>query len=317
MHVIGLILISFLTLVEFNVENLFDTEHDSLKNDLEYTPESNLRWTTQRYWQKLNNIGTAIIACGEDAPSGALPDLIAMAEVENDNVMHDLTKRSVLRNAGYEYIMTDSPDERGIDVALVYQPLAFAPINSRSLRVDTFPGRGPTRDILYVSGRVANDDTLHLFIVHAPSRRGGEEASRPFRLSVAVKVGEAIDSIRTISPKAKIIVTGDLNAYSTDASLAKYGSFELEDVSRHAEGRNGAGGTYRYKGEWNSLDHVLVSRPLQSCVLDVFVCDNPFLTEPDETYGGVKPRRTYNGYKYNRTGTSDHLPLVTVLKLDK
>lgn len=103
-----------------------------------------------------------------------IPDLIALCEVENDTVMRDLTKRSLLRNANYEYIVTNSPDERGIDVALIYYPIHFQPIKHYPIRVKPCEGMRPTRDILYVSGRIITDDTLHIFVVHAPSRYGGE-----------------------------------------------------------------------------------------------------------------------------------------------
>ena len=120
-----LILSSLLTFVELNCENLFDTRHDSLKNDVEFLPEGSYKWTPYRYWSKLNHLGQEIVA-----QSDLIPDFVAMCEVENDSVMFDLTKRSLLRNAGYEYVMTSSPDERGIDVALLYQPASFALLHS-------------------------------------------------------------------------------------------------------------------------------------------------------------------------------------------
>lgn len=98
-----------LTVVELNVENLFDTHHDSLKRDEDFLPEGRYRWTPSRYWRKLNRLGQTIIACGTDTTRWELPDLVALCEVENDTVLHDLTRRSLLRRAGYEYVMTDSP----------------------------------------------------------------------------------------------------------------------------------------------------------------------------------------------------------------
>lgn len=314
MTMLTLLLATLLTLVEFNVENLFDTKHDSLKQDMAFTPKGDYRWTATRYRTKIDNLSAAIIAAGEGS-GGKLPDLIAMVEVENDSVMTDLTRHSELRNARYEYLMTNSRDARGIDVALLYNPTAFAPIASRSLQVDSFPGRGYTRDVLYVAGRTATSDTLHLFIVHAPSRRGGAVATQPYRLAVAEVVGNAIDSLKGIHPTANIIVTGDLNAYATDASLQTYEAFGLTNTTATAVGRNGAEATYRYSGEWKSLDHVLVSESLATKVTDAVVVDNPFLLEEDERYGGVKPRRMYNGRKYNATGTSDHLPLRVTFRL--
>ena len=110
---------TFFTFVELNCENLFDCNHDSLKNDTEFLPDGSYRWTRTRYWRKLNHIGQAVLACGDGQDGWQLPDMVALCEVENDTVMRDLTRRSLLRSARYEYVMTDSPDERGIDVALM------------------------------------------------------------------------------------------------------------------------------------------------------------------------------------------------------
>lgn len=126
-----LLLSGFLTFVELNCENLFDYHHDESKDDTEYLPEATRHWTKKRYWQKLNNIAQELLSCSDDG----IPDLIALCEVENDSALIDLTKRSLLRNAGYEYLMTNSPDLRGIDVALLYSPFTFAPIRSYSIRV--------------------------------------------------------------------------------------------------------------------------------------------------------------------------------------
>lgn len=199
-----LILSSLLTFVELNCENLFDTRHDSLKNDVEFLPEGSYHWTPYRYWHKVNHLGQEIVA-----QSNSIPDFVAMCEVENDSVMFDLTKRSLLRNAGYEYVMTSSPDERGIDVALLYQPASFALLHSHSIRIKPLPDTRPTRDILYASGLIITGDTLHVFVVHAPSRRGGEQVSRPYRLQVASQLAEAVDSVYAISRDAKIIIAGD------------------------------------------------------------------------------------------------------------
>ena len=202
---ISLLLASLFTLIELNCENLFDTRHDSLKNDTEFLPEGSHHWTRTRYWHKLNDIGREIIALGEDSAGWRLPDVVAMCEVENDSVMYDLTRRSLLRKARYEYLMTDSPDERGIDVALMYNPVTFRPLFHHALRVPLLPDMRPTRDILYVAGVAGTADTLHLLVVHAPSRMGGERASRPFRLQVARRLIAAIDSIRLLQPDAQIL----------------------------------------------------------------------------------------------------------------
>lgn len=302
-----------LLIVELNTENLFDTTHDSLKNDYDFLPDGNYHWSRHRYWQKVNRIGQTIIACG-DGPKWRLPDLVALCEVENDSVLMAITKRSLLRKARYEYIMTHSPDERGIDVALLYSPFSFAPVGSQSIRIIPVAGMKPTRDILYVKGRVITGDTLHVFVVHAPSRSGGEAQSRPYRLHVATVLANAIDSVYSSSPEAKVIVTGDFNDYSNSPSLQLLYVHGLKNVSSEAKGHNGAKATYRYHGEWRSLDQMLVSRNLKDNVAGCWIGDYPFLLEPDEKYGGVKPHRNYYGPRYNN-GFSDHLPLVMELIL--
>lgn len=302
-----------LLIVELNTENLFDTTHDSLKNDYDFLPDGNYHWSRHRYWQKVNRIGQTIIACG-DGPKWRLPDLVALCEVENDSVLMAITKRSLLRKARYEYIMTHSPDERGIDVALLYSPFSFAPVGSQSIRIVPVAGMKPTRDILYVKGRVITGDTLHVFVVHAPSRSGGEAQSRPYRLHVATALANAIDSVYSSSPEAKVIVTGDFNDYSNSPSLQLLYAHGLKNVSSEAKGHNGAKATYRYHGEWRSLDQMLVSRNLKDNVAGCWIGDYPFLLEPDEKYGGVKPHRNYYGPRYNN-GFSDHLPLIMELIL--
>lgn len=321
-----LLLLSLFTFVELNCENLFDCRHDSLKNDTEFLPEGSYCWTPTRYWQKLNRVGQTIISCGEpqiseqsngdsNPQSWHLPDLVALCEVENDSVIHDLTKRSLLRNARYEYVMTNSPDERGIDVALLYSPISFRLVKSHSVRVNPIKGMRPTRDILYAEGIIASGDTLHVVAVHLPSRRGGERSSRPFRMAAASRVAAIVDSIyNNVSPEAKIIIAGDFNDYTRSSSLQLLCSKDMTDISSNATGRNGAKGTYRYKGEWASLDHIIVSRKLLPLVVGCNVNDANFLIEPDGQYSGVKPRRNYIGPRYNN-GFSDHLPLVATFRM--
>lgn len=309
-----LLLSSFLTFVELNCENLFDCKHDSLKNDYEFLPTSERKWTPRRYWRKLDNIGRTIISCTPDTVTYQLPDLVALVEVENDSVLNDLVHRSLLRNAGYDYVMTSSPDERGLDVALLYQPFSFQLLQSYPLRVAPIEGMRPTRDILYVSGRDMSGDTLHVFVVHAPSRYGGERETRPFRRVVASRLMQSIDSLYALSPNARILVAGDFNDYVGDASLRYLEDNGMVHISVKAMGSHGARATYRFQGLWASLDHIFVSPSLSVDRDTCYVNDLPFLLEEDKKYGGVKPYRTFNGFRYRR-GFSDHLPLVARFRL--
>jgi len=299
---LSLLLTGFLTLVELNCENMFDCQHDSLKDDVEWMPEGKRKWTPARYWRKLNHIGQEILSCQQEG----VPDLVALVEVENDSCLFDLTRRSLLRGAGYEYLMTQSPDVRGIDVALLYQPMTFHPICYDYLDVTPLEGMRPTRDILYVKGETLKGDTLHIFVVHAPSRFGGEKQSRPNRQLVADRL---IGVVRQLPADAKVIIAGDFNDGATDPALRFLEDNGLHNVTAKATGSHGAKATYRYQGVWQSIDHVFVSTVLVDFVDKSFINDAPFLLEEDKKYGGVKPLRTYNGYRYQR-GFSDHLPLV-------
>lgn len=289
-----------LTLVELNCENLFDIRHDSLKQDTDFMPDGPRRWTPRRYWQKLSSIAQELLAC-----SDGLPDLVALTEVENDTVMRDLCRRSLLRNAGYRYLMTESDDVRGIDVALLYQPVAFRPICYETIPIAP-PKKDmrPTRDILYVKGETLSG-ILHVFVIHSPSRYGGEKESRPYRMAVARKLAEAIAAIG----EADIVVAGDFNDYTNSPSLRFLNSTGLHNLTADKQGANGAKGTYRYKGEWRSLDHILASPQLAERLDTAYIYDAPFLLEDEPKYGGKRPFRTYYGFKYTG-GSSDHLPLV-------
>lgn len=310
------LLLQSLMFVSFNVENLFDCEHDSLKNDMEWLPEGKNHWNKKRYWKKVNHLAQEIIACGETEEGWQLPDLVALCEVENDTVMRDLTRRSPLRNARYEYVMTDSPDPRGIDVALMYSPFSFSLVEYKSFRVKPLKGMHPPRDILYVKGTLMGGDTLHVFVVHAPSRTGGELITRNHRVVVAQRLCATMDSIRCYSPDAKILVAGDFNDVRESPSLLMLQAHDLQDISMNAKGKHGALGTYRYQGEWGSLDHIFVSDSLMKCLSDCRVFDAPFLLEEDEKYGGMKPYRTYLGPRYVG-GFSDHLPLIARFRFQR
>ena len=300
-----LLLSGFLTFVELNCENLFDYHHDEGKDDTEYLPEATRHWTKKRYWQKLNNIAQELLSCSDDG----IPDLIALCEVENDSALIDLTKRSLLRNAGYEYLMTNSPDLRGIDVALLYSPFTFAPIRSYSIRVTPVEQMRPTRDILYACGQTVSGDMLHVFVVHFPSRFGGEKYSRPFRQAAADRLCQSIDSIQTVTSEPKILIAGDFNDGDVSLVIKQIEQHDILNLTKEASAPKGVHGTYRYKGQWESIDHILGSPSISNKVGAAFIHAPEFLLEEEKRYGGYRPRRTYNGPRY-QPGYSDHLPLV-------
>lgn len=306
---LSLLLSGFLTLVELNCENLFDYFHDEGKQDEEYLPDATRHWNKKRYWRKLNHTAQTLLSASDDG----IPDLIALCEVENDSVMRDLTKRSLLRNAGYEYLVTQSPDLRGIDVALLYSPFTFSPIQSYPLRVKPVENMRPTRDILYVSGLIPSGDTIHVFVVHLPSRFGGERYSRPFRQAAAERLCQSVDSIQSVTPMPKILIAGDFNEEADGPVMRQICSHAICPLTKDARGANGVLGTYRYKGEWGSIDHILGSPYIYNKVEKAFIHAPLFLLEEDKQYGGFKPRRTYNGMRY-QPGYSDHLPLVVRIR---
>lgn len=311
---------SFIRVAFYNVENLFDTEKDSCKQDDEFLPNSIRAWHYGRYKKKLDDISKVITAIGEWSP----PVLIGLCEVENNRVLRDLTRYSALKEHGYRYVMTNSPDERGIDVALLYQRDQFKLLSSQSIPVTLSNDKRPTRDILHVTGLIITTDTLDVFVVHFPSRSGGEKATEPNRLQAAKTLHSAVDSLFALRVEPHIIIMGDFNDYPANKSISQILNAKspekpiLQDrlyhlLARKAKNRNY--GSYKYQGEWDLLDHLIVSGELlneasrvytneeKACVLQL-----PFLLIPDEKYGGKRPFRTYYGMKYEG-GFSDHLPV--------
>lgn len=307
----------------WNVENLFDTRHDSLKNDKEFMPDALRHWTYSRYKKKLANVARGITVVGEWTP----PVLVGLCEVENETVLRDLTRYSPLKEQGYRYVMTHSADERGIDVALLYQPDRFKLLSANSFfpGVPTFPGR-PTRDILHVSGQLLNGDTLDVMVTHLPSRSGGEKQSEPYRLFVAQKIKATADSLMSVRLYPKLIIMGDFNDYPTNQSVAKVLNAAIPpaqpepDKLYHLLARKAKApefGSYKYRGEWGLLDHLIISGTLLNPQEKLFTSEEdanvarlPFLLTEDEKYGDVQPFRTYIGMRY-QGGYSDHLPVYT------
>lgn len=322
-------------IVSYNVENLFDCQHDSLKDDYEFLPQAARHWTYRKYRRKLDALARTLIATGGWTP----PALVALCEVENDTVMRDLTRRSLLREAGYRYLMTHSPDWRGIDVALLYQPHLFKPIHCRSIRIDPpTPGQRPTRDVLHVSGLLLNLDTLDVFIAHLPSRSGGARQTEPYRLAVARRLKAAVDSICRRRMRPQVILMGDFNDTPADRSirhvlqaaappsspeaLQPQALYHLlaRRVARHPRQR-AIGGSYKYHGRWQLLDHIIVSglllrpdAPLHTDESMAGIAAHPFLLTDDPKYGGLQPWRTYQGPRY-LGGYSDHLPVYADFRL--
>ena len=288
--------------VFWNVENLFDCKDDPHKNDNEFLPDSKRNWTPFRYWQKVRNLAKGIIASGNDY----VPDLVGLCEVENDSCLYDLTRRSPLREAGYRFVMTDSPDQRGIDVALLYQRAKFKLLQHQSIRIPHKQlNRGATRDILHVIGQVVSGDTLDVMVCHFPSRSGGQAESEPYRIFVAETLKHYVDSLLEVRSQPYIIVMGDFNDVPSAAQFDMLDNILVnKSDSLHAAGR----GTIRYEGKWDLIDMFLVSSNIEGhSVMDI--PEVPFLMTRESRHAGEKPLRTYSGPRY-LGGVSDHLPVV-------
>lgn len=342
-----------LRVMSYNMENLFDFEHDSLKQDMEFTPEGLRRWTAGRYYRKLDRIAKVILAAGTEEE---VPMLVGACEVENERVMDDLTRRSLLRRLGYRYVMTQSQDVRGIDVALLYQPHRFKLLEHRCYSV-SLPDRRPTRDVLHVVGRLANNDTLDVFVLHFPSKSGGAKVTEEYRCHVARSVRHLCDSLCKVRSTPQLLLMGDLNEPVTEPAISqvlavkslpsgwkrtieqKFNGRPLRAEAYRPDSTAVAApsslyslldtdkkeplfrGSYKYQGKWETIDHLIVNgtllrkeNRLQVVPGSSRVAPLPFLLTKDEKYGGEMPFRTYYGIKHQQ-GYSDHLPLITDLLL--
>ena len=300
-----------ITFVSYNCENLFDTQHDTLKNDTDFTTTGKYRWTPRRYRQKLDRIGKVLVACGGEGNDWQMPDIAVLLEVENSHVLRDLVYYSALKGGGYKYVITDSPDQRGVDIAIIYSPLTMRLVASDTLRIPRKPHQRPTRDVIHAEFLTTNGTPLHVFGIHAPSRLGGVKQTEPYRIAVVRRIVDAIGQIRKKSPEAHIVVAGDFNDYSGDRSLKLLQQCGFMEVSEKALGlhhHKAVRGTYQYQGVWESLDHILVNEPLLPQVDKCYIFDAPWLLEQNKA-GTLKPNRTFVGPTYHG-GFSDHLPLV-------
>lgn len=310
----------------YNVENLFDTVDQPGTADEEFTPDAEKEWNTRKLFDKLDKIARVIKDTGEDT----WPALIGFCEVENRDVLELLLAATDMKEAGYEIIHKESPDYRGIDVALLYKRDIFELITYKLYQV-WFPFNidYSTREVLYVKGNLAGTGEIHLFVNHWPSRSGGEMETRPKRVFVAELIRTKVDSIFGLDPQARIILTGDFNDEPDDFSiisgLTGLHSFDkpkpgnLYALSRYLQ-LNSDIGSYKYKGNWNFLDQFVVSSSLLDTTQNLYcrptdleITERYYLFEEDKTYMGKKPFRTYLG-NYFHGGYSDHLPVALKLR---
>ena len=302
----------------YNVENLFDTINDVNINDESYLPDSKVAWTSERYNHKLDNLSKVM----SSIDTVGYPALFGLCEVENLDVILDLINHGYLKNASYKIIHKDSPDARGIDVALLYKPDIFEPIASKFI-VPEFPidSKIKTRDILYSKGVINKNDTVHIFINHWMSRWGGQEKTEPFRIQIASTIKRITDSIFDQQPLANIIIVGDLNDIPSDTIILKVlKALEISNTPVKKslynlslrEFQNGTGSLY-YKS-WDMFDQIIVSTSmvtgkngLKISSPDQIVFKKEWmLYQPKD--GLARPSRTSAGRYFG--GYSDHLPIM-------
>lgn len=285
----------------WNVENFFDTWHDTLKNDFEFTPDGKNHWTKNRYEDKRDKIFKMIAAM-------MWPDVIGLSEVENDHVLRDLCLGTPLRKFGYHFIHYESPDQRGSDCALLYRKDNFQVLESRPIYVSDTLAHFFTRDILLVGGILTGGDSCYILVNHWPSKLSGAIAER-HRYEIAQKLLSLMDSLDKAHPAALVLAMGDFNSDPYEPPMTNGMDFDRD-------GRNAAGlynlmyqipkgtGSYKYHGHWSCIDQMIANRELE---VEVFA--PPFVLQKDRKYMGYKVSRTYLGMRY-LGGFSDHLPII-------
>ncbi|MCD6354074.1 MAG: hypothetical protein J7L95_00850 [Prolixibacteraceae bacterium] len=317
---------NYFSLLFYNTENLFDLKDDPKTNDDEFTPGGDRHWTYKRFNHKILNISKVILGASGWTP----PAVVGLCEVENRWVLEQLVNKTPLKAVGYKIIHKESPDHRGIDVALLFNPKQFTPVKYNYYPLELTNGTIlKTREILYVLGVTNKGDTLHLFFNHWPSRYSGLLETRPLRNRAAFILKQKVNDLMVKYKSPKIIIMGDFNDQPTDESISKVlqaapvssgsstGQLYNLSLSREKAGL----GTIKYKSQWSVFDQVIVSGAilqksadgLWAKPVDASILQMPFLFEKDEKWGGKRLKRNYIGFSYNG-GFSDHLPILLKLK---
>ena len=324
----------------YNLENLFDTYHDEGKNDYQYLPDGQNQWTEARYAKKLHNMATVIEAMKKD--NGCWHAILGVSEIENRHVLEDLVVQPEIAAANFQIIHYDSPDRRGVDVALLYKPELFKVLASEAIPF-TFDGSEidfsawtqeekdnfRTRDVLMVRG-LLDGEHFAFFVAHLPSRLGGKGADLRPR-GAEIIYNRAIE-LQKEFPGIKIVVMGDMNDNPTDASMVKYmhGKEKIEDVgpldffSPFLSMLKAGYSSLYYRGEANIYDIILVNsnlvnvtdgsyaiRPIVKKKFYGRVFNKPFMTQQKGQYKGT-PFRTFSGGAFVG-GYSDHYPTYIVV----
>ncbi len=308
--------------VFYNVENLFDPFDDSATNDGEFTPTGKCHWTMSRLKLKVMMVYRAIIS----ASNGHYPDIIGLAEIENLWILTYLIRNTPLKDGNYGIIHKESPDPRGIDVALLYRKETITPVDFDFIPVKTSePKRLSSRDILHFKAKL-NKENVSFFVNHWPSRSGGYVETIGKRNTTAGIVRRTLDSLLRKEPQSKFLLMGDFNATPDEECFTKALGASMQPVLTNSPqlvnlaqfwSKNKIG-TIRSKGKWEIFDQFICSanllhgNGLQLSTSKTTICTENFLMEDDKRYLGKKPFRTYLGPVYHG-GVSDHLPISTVI----
>ena len=312
----------------WNMENFFDPFVDSTLTYNEFTAEGSQHWTKSRFYKKRNNMYKAILALSENKPIG----IFGVCEVENEYVLNSLFNQTPLKNHNYRFVHYEGPDKRGIDPAIVYSKDWFTLVESK-----TIPYFNPedtayhSRDILYAKFIDNEDDTLHVFVNHWPSRYSGELETVGSRACSAAILRRQVDSINAVAPEGyspKVIMMGDLNDCPTDPSV--YDVLKARQLSEYEDGNLinlladnkelGFEGTLKHQNDWQIFDQIIVTPQVLNDREGLHYKENSarifwtdFMLEDDPTYHGKKLIRTYIGPRYFG-GFSDHLPVYIDLE---
>lgn len=306
------------TVAFYNLENLFDIYNDFRTYDNDFTPINIKKWTPKRYEDKLHKLSFAISNIGKKE-TGKHPALVGLAEVENTKVIEGLITTNHLKDCNYKFVHHDSLDERGIDVALLYDSAVFRVLHSEIFRIDLTNEVGETdytRDILLVNGML-DGEQIHVLVNHWPSRREGEKESEPKRMISSNKITDIITSLRLENTDAKIIIIGDFNDNPSNNSIKSM--VENSNLYNPMETlRSFSKGTTYHNRQWNLFDQIIISTNFFKNSTTQFeyetanIFDEDFLKLLSGKFKGT-PFRTYAGTKYNG-GYSDHFPVYAIFK---
>ena len=292
----------------YNVENLFDTIDDTSKNDNEFLPNSEKKWNTEKYYHKLSQLEKVFASINNNN----IPNIIGLCEVENKLVIEDLLKQPFFKKNTFQIIHKESPDNRGIDCAILFDK-KFKLIKYDFIEIKIPEASRPTRDIVYVELQI-NNEILHLFVNHWPSRWGGTQKTEHKRIYTANILKQYIE--KNIKKNEKILLMGDFNDYPSNKSmtenLEKTKKVQLTNLMSFLESKGK--GSYNYKGEWGFLDHIIISSNMIKGKKGMKIIEYGVFQEDWMLYQGKKPNRTYGGSNWYG-GFSDHLPIYCKIKL--